>query len=200
MELYREKKEGDESQKTTLVYHDSSQTDYEKEINKLDHLEKTADVDPKFTEKVRMRNLTWIAIITSILGLLQIYTSGLLDSINTVAVIFGTEKTIDGYYMIISGFIYFLGIVLFYINFNLARRIFILGNGVHLFILYRIYGSLSTILFYLETENTSGLPSEIQNFLDNVSVLRFLMFLFGLCYVLHVFFMYQKELLNIRYR
>ncbi|MHA2249312.1 MAG: hypothetical protein ACXAD7_03070 [Candidatus Kariarchaeaceae archaeon] len=174
--------------------------DYHEEVDKLDRLNKAQKGDETLLARSREKDLVRITILTSVLGILQIYTAGLLDSINEIASIFGIEKTISGFFLIISGFSYFIGMLLFYLSYTLARRLFLIANLVHLFILFRVYGALDVVTFRLNSEDAYDLPPEIRGFLDNISIFMFLMFLFGLCYVFHSTYMYKQEILKVRYR
>ncbi len=153
-----------------------------------------------FLARRRERELFWIVIITSFLGLLQIYTSGVLDLINAVSVLFGIKKIANGLFLTISGFVYFSGIIPLYLRFNKVRILYLIGNFIHLFILYQIYSVLYVIPLYLSSEHTFDLPSEVQVFLGNIDLFQTLMFMFGFFYVLHTVMMFKKELLSIRIR
>lgn len=199
--FYDENQEEPPSGQTNLFQSNyQAEPNYEKELEKLEQSKHASEGDVELLIKRQERDLKWITIIASILGILQIYTSQILVSINTVATIFSSDTSIDGSYMVISGFIYFLGILLFYFRFKLARAFFLLGNIIHIFILYHVYSTLFTIRFRLQSEDTSDLPKDIQNFLDNTTIFMYLMFMFALFYVIHIFFMFKKELVNINVR
>ncbi len=199
--FYDEEQEKTSNQTSNLFQSNyQAEPDYNKELEKLELSKHASEGDAELLMKRREKDLKWITIIASILGILQIYTSQLLISINTVATIFSRDRSIDGSYMIVSGFAYFLGILLFYFRFKLARILFLIGNIIHIFILYHIYSTLFSIRFRLQSEDTSDLPKDIQNFLDNTTIFMYLMFVFALFYVMHIFFMYKKELENINFR
>ncbi len=153
-----------------------------------------------FIAKSKERELYWIVLISSFLGLLQIYTAGLLDMINAISLVFGIKTIADGLFLTISGFTYFSGIIPLYIRFKKVRIFYLIGNFIHLYILYQIYSVLFVIPFYLSSEHSFDLPSEVQLFLDNISLFQLLMFMFGFFYVLHTVMLFKKELLSIRYR
>lgn len=153
-----------------------------------------------FIAKSRARELYWIALITSFLGLLQIYTAGILDLINAISPVFGIEKVADGLILTISGFIYFSGIIPLYLRYSKVRMFYLIGNFINLYILYRIYGVLFVIPYYLSSDHSFDLPSEVQLFLSNIDLFKLLMFMFGFLYVLHTVMLFKKELLGVRFR
>lgn len=176
------------------------ETDYDDELKRLEQLNKPSSAEDGYFAGVRKRDLYRISIITSILGLLQIYTAGLLDSINEVSVLFGEEKVTDGLPLMISGFAYFVGIIGFYYKFNLMRRIYLIVNLIHLWVLFRVYESLTLFTLILEYFDTSNFPIQMKDFLDDIVLLQFLMFAFALFYVFQIVYMYRRELQGIGYR
>ena len=169
------------------------ETDYDQELDRLKKLNEGHTGDDGYFIRVRKKDLYKISIITSILGLLQIYIAGLLDSINEVSVLLGEDKVIDGLPLVISGFVYFIGIIGFYYNFNMLRRIYLVANLVHLWILYRIYEALSLFIFVMNNFDTSNFPIQLKNFLDDLVILQYLMFVFALFYVFQIFYLYRRE-------
>lgn len=176
------------------------ETDYDNEVERLEKISEVLVGDSGHFAQMRQKDLYKISIITSILGLLQIYLAGLLDSINEVSVLFGEDKIVDGLPLMISGFAYFTGIVGFYFKFNLMRRVYLLINVVHLWILYRVYASLSFFTFLIKNFNTSNFPIQMKEFLDDIVLLQYLMFVFALFYVTQIIYMYRRELETLRYR
>lgn len=173
------------------------ETDYDKELERLNE---THVSDDGYFARVRKRDLYRISMITSILGLLQIYTAGLLDSINEASVLLGEDKVIDGLPLMISGFLYFIGILGFYYNFNFTRRIYLIANLLHLWALYLIYDALFLFNLIMKYYDTSNFPIQMKDFLDNIVLLRYLIFAFALFYVFQIFYMYRRELQALRYR
>lgn len=176
------------------------ETDYDEELNRLEKLNKPSALDDGYFANVRKRDLYRISIITSILGILQIYTAGLIDSINEVSVLFGEKKVIDGLPLMISGFAYFVGIIGFYYKFDVMRRIYLIANLIHLWVLFRVYEALTLFTLILEYFDTSNFPIQMKEFLDDIVLLQFLMFAFALFYVFQIVYMYRRELQGIRYR
>ena len=176
------------------------ETDYDQELERLQKLNEASTGDDAYSANVRKRDLYRISIITSILGILQIFTAGLLDSINEVSVLFGEDKVIDGLPLMISGFAYFAGIIGFYYKFNAMRRIYLIANVVHLWILLRVYEALTLFTLIIEFFDTSNFPIQMKEFLDDIVLLQYLMVAFALFYVFQIFYMYRHELVAFRYR
>ena len=171
--------------------------DYKEEIKKIDAV-KTIQQLQRYSIRSRQKDLMWMSLMMSVLGLLQIYTAHLIDSINVVSPIFGAPKLVGGLFLIISGFIYFVSIIGLYLNFKLMRIIILIANFIQMAILAIIYQRMAGILFRL-TDTPEDLPIQVQNFLNNLKVLSYFILLFGLFYVTHSVFMYKNELLPLVY-
>lgn len=186
----------------TTVSGDS--VDYQTEIDRLEELSATQVGDKTLLLKTRRKDLTRISILTSILGIMQIYTAAILDSLNEILVAFDEEQTVDGSFLIFSGFIYFILIPGFYYRFNITRKVILVGNFIHLALLFSIYESLAFLVFFArvvqEFNLINDLPLQLKLFINNLKQFQYLMFGFALFYVIQIVYMYRPELLNLRYR
>lgn len=172
--------------------------DYSDELKIIEESSKNKTEDASIKEV--QSDLIVVVIMTSILGLLQIYTARIIDSINEVGPIFGVDRIISGTILTISGFIYFFGIISLYTNFHFSRRIYTLLNISHLFILFIASERLAVIRFRLSSEASYDLPVEVQDFISNIGILRFLMIFFGIFYVVQNLYLFKREILNIKVR
>ncbi len=177
---------------------DKPRKHFDEELKKLKDIETGKQQKDRYLQFDRPRDLIWIVVLTSLLGILQIYTSGIVDTINVISTIFEIEVIIPGYYLTISGFLYFSGIVFFYKNYYFMRKLYLLGNLINLYILLRIYESLKVININLNSPSVLNLPIVVDNFLDKISMFSVFMLIFGLTYVIQTSYMYRREILNLK--
>ena len=166
--------------------------DYEQEKIKLDKAKKGKE--NLYSERILENDIKIGAVLISLIGLLQIYTSGLIDSINGAATFLELNTIVDGKYFIYTGFLYFFGISLFFINYRIARLVYLIANLTQIYILYQYYGVLYKVYNFLNFIGRGSLPPEILTFFNNVGKLRIFIALFGILYVVHSIFLFRFEL------
>jgi hypothetical protein len=173
--------------------------DYDKEISKLEQVNRETGFEKNLRLRGIQKDLRLIVITASILGLLQIYSAFLLTKINAIGPLFGADQIIDSWVLIVSGFVYFSSVFLFYYRFFFFRKIFLLLNMLHLILLFLMYDKLDVILVNLSSDDPLDLPVIVQDFLLNIHTFEWVLIGFGICYVVQSAFMYKFELLKVSY-